>query len=59
MVNGPLHAGDITAGEPIYMRSLACASSLRYVKLSGPALCDYGALVVKAAIRTASTLKDF
>lgn len=39
MVNGPLHAGDITAGEPIYMRSLARARTLRYVKPRGPRYC--------------------
>lgn len=32
MVNGPLLAGDITAGQPIYTRSLARAHALRYVK---------------------------
>lgn len=44
MVNGPLHAGDITAGEPIYMHSLARARTLRYVKLRGPVLCGVGTL---------------
>lgn len=48
MVNGPLHAGDITAGEPIYMRSLARVRTLRYVKPSVPALCDVRCPVVKA-----------
>ena len=47
MVNGPLHAGDITVGEPIYMHSLARARTLRYVKLKGVGIVRRRYAVVK------------
>jgi len=60
MVNGPLHAGDITAGKPIYMRSLARACThFTICKTTRTGIVRRRCPVVKPAVRTASTLKDF
>ena len=60
MVNGPLHAGDITAGKPIYMRSLARACThFMICKTTRTSIVRRQCSVVKPTVRTVSTLKDF
>lgn len=60
MVNGLLHAGDITVGKPIYMRSLArVCMHFTICKTTRTGIVRRRCSVVKPAVRAASTLKDF